>query len=121
MVYTWEVKRLLTVVETSQFAKRAAKVWAPDETEEFITYIAAHPLAGDVIVGAEGIRKVRWQSHGRGKRGGVRVIYFFHTEAMPLFLLDLYAKNEKSNLDAHDKKALRAVVQAILKKETKPQ
>ena len=81
--------------------------------KEFTSYIAGNPESGDVVADTGGVRKVRWASQGRGKRGGVRVIYLFRSEAVPLFLLDFYAKNEKSDLNADDKKQLREVVKAI--------
>ena len=56
-------------------------------------------------------------SQGRGKRGGARIIYFYHSSEMPLFLLDFYAKSENINLDSHDKKQLRMMVQTILRKD----
>lgn len=105
------------MVETNQFAKRSAKFWSPGELDEFTSYIAEHPEAGDVVADTGGVRKMRWSSQGRGKRGGARIIYFYHSATMPLFLLDFYAKNEKSDLDSHDKKQLRAIVQTILRKD----
>ena len=93
------------MVETNQFAKRSAKFWSPGELDEFTSYIAGHPEAGDVVAGTGGVRKVRWLSQGRGKRGGARIIYFYHSAAMPLFLLD-----------SHDKTQLRTIVQTILRK-----
>jgi hypothetical protein len=65
-----------TVIETPTFQKQADKIWAESERFEFIDWIAANPLAGDVIPGADGARKVRWGRAGSGKRGGVRVVYF---------------------------------------------
>jgi len=65
---------MLTVIETEKFQKLAATLWSEDERMAFIDWIAANPLAGDVIPGARGARKVRWQVGGRGKRGGVRVV-----------------------------------------------
>ena len=65
-----------TVAETAIFQRYAAKIWSEDERTEFITWIAANPIAGDVMPGSGGCRKVRWASSGRGKRGGARVIYF---------------------------------------------
>jgi hypothetical protein len=65
----------LTVAQTSVFQKHAAKIWSDDELDQFVNWIALNPLAGDVIPGSGGIRKVRWAASGRGKRGGARVIY----------------------------------------------
>jgi hypothetical protein len=64
------------VVETAEFEKQAKAVWSDAEREAFVDWIAANPGAGDVIPGADGARKVRWSHAGKGKRGGVRVIYF---------------------------------------------
>ena len=55
------------------------------------------PVAGDLIPGTGGVRKLRWGLDGRGKRGGARVIYFHHGAAMPLFALTAYAKNERAD------------------------
>jgi hypothetical protein len=71
--YDWALR---TVAETAIFQRYAANIWNEDELNEFITWIAANPTAGDVIPGSGGCRKVRWASSGRGKRGGARVIYF---------------------------------------------
>ena len=73
------------------FIKYAAEVWTQDERTEFINWIALNPLAGDVIPGSGGCRKVRWSRSGQGKRGGVRVIYFNATSEV-IWLLIVYAK-----------------------------
>lgn len=66
---------MLTIVETSIFIKYAKMVWNDEERVEFINWIAANPLAGDVIPNSGGCRKVRWSREGMGKRSGVRVIF----------------------------------------------
>ena len=86
-----------TVVETPTFIKNAGKEWSIDERLEFITWIAANAEAGDVIPGADGVRKVRWSATGVGKRGGVRVIYYNIDQDL-LLLIDMYKKNKKSNV-----------------------
>jgi hypothetical protein len=82
----------ITVVEVAPFPAKAAEVWSEAERLEFIVFIANNPEAGDIIVGSGGIRKVRWNRPGMGKRGGVRVIYYFFDESMPLFLMTVYPK-----------------------------
>src|SRR5438876_12185288 len=62
------------------------------DREELTTYIGSAPETGDVIPESGGIRKIRWAAKGKGKRGGVRVIYYFHSETLPVFLLTVYAK-----------------------------
>ena len=83
----------MTVVETPTFIRDAAAV-----LKELVTFLAINPEAGDLVPGTGGCRKLRWAAAGRGKRGGVRVIYYFHNESLPLFLLNVFAKNEKANL-----------------------
>ncbi|MCL2829586.1 MAG: type II toxin-antitoxin system RelE/ParE family toxin [Betaproteobacteria bacterium] len=89
---------MYTVVETPEFLVQASKIWTDVDREEFIDFIAAHPLAGDVIPQAAGVRKVRWAVSGRGKRGGARVIYFNELGDGLIVLLAVYIKAERSNL-----------------------
>ncbi len=91
-----------TVIETPTFQKQAAKIWAESERLEFIDWIAANPLAGDVIPGADGARKVRWGRAGSGKRGGVRIVYFNLTEQGVVILVLLYAKANQANVQPND-------------------
>ena len=98
-----------TVIETPTFQKQAAKIWTEDERLAFIDWIAQNPLAGDVIPNAEGARKVRWMASGKGKgkRGGVRVIYFNVTERGEIVLITLYQKSQQENITVKDiKKAV---------------
>ena len=74
---------------------------------EFITFIAYNPLAGDIIPGGGGLRKVRWARQGKGKRGGVRVVYYIHDASIPLFLITVYAKGRKDDLTPDELKAMR--------------
>lgn len=63
-------------------------------------------MAGDLMQGTGGIRKLRWSALGKGKSGGVRVIYYFHNGAMPLFLLTLFGKGAKTNLSKAERNQL---------------
>ena len=87
-----------TVIETPTFQKQADRIWAEGERLEFITWIAEHADAGDVIPGADGARKVRWKRAGSGKSGGVRVIYFNLTDEEAVLLVAVYAKAEQDNM-----------------------
>ncbi len=89
---------LITVVETASFISDAKGCMSDTERTEAINMIAAHPECGDVISGGGGIRKVRFAIGGRGKSGGVRIIYYFHNQRVPVFLLSVFAKNEQANL-----------------------
>lgn len=98
---------MLTVVELPTFQRQAADIWSEAERHAFIDWIAANPLAGDVIPGADGARKVRWAVQGRGKRGGARVIYFNITEDGLLVLVAVYTKAERENMSASEIKRNR--------------
>lgn len=89
---------MFTVVETPTFQKQAARLWSLEERHGFIDWISVNPEAGDVIPGAEGARKVRWAVRGKGKRGGVRVIYFNLSENEIVLLVAVYAKADKANI-----------------------
>ena len=91
-----------TVIGTPTFQKQADAIWTPQEREAFIDFIAEYPDAGDVISGAEGARKVRWQRKGTGKRGGARVIYFHLVGDEIVLLVMVYAKAERSNVKPKD-------------------
>lgn len=89
---------MLTIIETPEFISWAAKVWEDSERVEFIDWIADNPLAGDVIPGSGGLRKVRWARKGMGRRGGARVIYYTRLANGELVLLLVYAKAKFDNL-----------------------
>lgn len=91
-----------TVIETPTFQKQADAIWSTQEREAFIDFIAENPDAGDVISGADGARKVRWQRQGTGKRGGVRVIYFHLVGDELVLLVMVYAKAERANVKHKD-------------------
>ena len=93
---------LRTVIETPTFQKQAAEVWGDEEREAFIDFIAASPDAGDVIPGADGARKVRWQRPGMGKRGGARVIYFHLVGEQVVLLVMAYAKAMRKTVKPKD-------------------
>jgi hypothetical protein len=80
-----------TVAETPVFIRYAAEIWSEAERQDFITFIAANPEAGDVIRGSGGCRKLRWSRSGIGKRGGARVIYFVAADGV-VWLLIVYTK-----------------------------
>lgn len=102
-----------TVVETKPFSRRADVVLRPDERLDLIAYLAANPLAGDVIPGTGGIRKLRWGAKGKGKSGGARVIYYTYDESHPIFALLIYGKGEADNLTAEEKRTLSRIAAEI--------
>jgi len=79
-----------------------------------LSYLAAHPKTGDLIEGTDGVRKLRWGRGGRGKSGGVRIIYYYHSELMLLYLLTLFAKNEQDNLSKAERNELAKLVDLLV-------
>jgi len=103
------------VAETPEFSRRAARLLSPVEQEALVLARAMNPLAGDLIRGTGGVRKLRWARDGRGKSSGVRVIYYFHSDNAPLYLLTIYGKGEKVDLTDEERNEF-AKVTGILKR-----
>jgi mRNA-degrading endonuclease RelE of RelBE toxin-antitoxin system len=104
----------MTVVETVQFLTDAEDLMPESDRARLVEFIGANPESGDVIPETGGVRKLRWALPGGGKRGGSRVIYFFHNESLPVFLLAMYGKNEKANLSKAERNSMGKVVRAIV-------
>lgn len=85
-------------IETGHFQKRRAEHLTDEQFRELQNEIMGHPERGALIRGSGGLRKLRSGTAGRGKSGGVRVIYYFLVRTDTIYLLDLYAKNEKADL-----------------------
>lgn len=105
-----------TVVELPHYQKRAEHLLSAFEREDIIRCLAGRPKSGDLIRETGGVRKLRWRRGGSGKSGGVRVIYFYHNEGIPLFLLTVYGKNEQDNLTRAQRQEMRKVTEALVKK-----
>ena len=108
-----------TVVETTAFLGDARSLGLPDaERLAIVTWVAANPAAGDVIEGTGGARKVRFTGKGKGKSGGYRVITFFTGTDIPVFLLNIFAKNEKTDLTPQERRVLKTVLGNMVKAYT---
>lgn len=99
------------IKETKSFAKEFDKKVGSKEREILHQYLADNPKAGVLLKG--GLRKLRWAKQGGGKSGGVRIIYYYWRDDKPLFLLTLFAKNEKENINAAELKELILLVDRI--------
>jgi hypothetical protein len=104
----------MTVVETPGFIRDASTALTEQERADMISFLAANPDAGDIMTETGGGRKLRWKAEGRGKRGGVRVIYYFHNESLPLFLLNVFAKNERASLTKAERNAMKALLPRLV-------
>lgn len=100
-----------TVIETHVFRRASEELgMSEDERSAIIRMIASNPMAGDLMPGTGGARKVRFAARGKGKSGGYRVITYYAAEDVPVFLLDVYAKGEKVNLTQAERNELRDIL-----------
>jgi len=99
-----------TVVETPSYLADAERLFSPVERMAVVDRLAADPTCGVVIPRSGGLRKVRFGFGARGKSGGARIIYFFSGESLPVFVLAVFAKNEKSDLPAAERNALAKTI-----------
>jgi hypothetical protein len=104
----------MTVVETAEFLRQAKSLLSGLERAELVVFVGANPEAGEIMPKTGGVRKIRWALAGAGKRGGARVIYYYHNESLPIFLLSAYAKNRKANLTKAERSAMKRLVPALL-------
>ena len=104
----------VSVVETPEFLASTRKLMHENERALLVGYLAYNPTAGELIPGTGGVRKLRWRLEGRGKRGGARVIYFYHTTGLPLFALSAYAKNEREDLSQADRNDFRRLTKSLV-------
>jgi hypothetical protein len=104
----------MTVVETGEFLKRVKPLMSDEERAELVAFVGANPDAGEIMPDTGGVRKIRWALEGRGKRGGARVVYYYHSERLPVFLLSAYAKNQKANLTQSEKNSMKRLIHALL-------
>ena len=102
-------------IETSIFTRQVIALLKDDEYRELQIAPSAHPEAGAIIPHSGGLRKIRWSMTGRGKRGGVRVIYYWIVARDQLLMLFMYSKNEKDDLTQAQLKVLREVVEKEFK------
>lgn len=104
---------MLTIVETPEFLSSTKKLIGEHELDSLKTLLAGNPLAGDVIEGTGGFRKIRVARADGGKSGGFRVIYYFYNETIPLFLFLAYAKANQGTLTRAQKNALRNIADTL--------
>ena len=105
---------ITTVTELPEYIRRANELLNEAERKSVIDYLAAHPRAGDIMEGTGGIRKLRWARGSKGKSGGVRVIYYYHDQRIPLYLLTVFGKNEKSNITKSERNELAKLVNVLV-------
>ncbi|MGV3593426.1 MAG: transcriptional regulator [Gammaproteobacteria bacterium] len=92
---------MLTIIESVLFSKHWSDYWSDDEHGEFVAFLAANPDAANLIPGTGGCRKVRWAGEGKGRRGGLRIVYTARLASGSLVLLLIYGKSARENIPAH--------------------
>jgi mRNA-degrading endonuclease RelE of RelBE toxin-antitoxin system len=97
-------------IETTAFTKYVYDYLSDDEYQGMQNYLLQYPEAGKVVPGSGGVRKVRWRMAGKGKSGGVRVIYYFKKQDDEIWLLTIYSKNEVENIPPY---VLRQIAKEI--------
>lgn len=97
-------------IETSIFTKLIYTYLTDDEYLGLQGFLLKYPEAGKIVPGSGGVRKLRWAISGKGKRGGVRVIYYFRKQHSEIWMLTIYSKREVENIPAH---ILRQIAEEI--------
>ena len=98
---------MLTFIETKLFTRLVGEYLSDDAYAALQQALIGNPEAGDLIKGSGGVRKLRWGVAGRGKRGGIRVIYYLRSRQGEVWMLTLYAKNVSGNIPAHVLKKIK--------------
>ena len=101
------IHRMISFVETKLFTRLVQEYLSDDEYSELQQALLSDPEAGAVIRGSGGVRKLRWGVAGRGKRGGIRVIYYLRSRQDEIWMLTLYAKNEEDSVPGHILKKIK--------------
>ena len=107
------IESVQTIVELPEYQRKAASLLGDDEKTDIINLLAKNPMAGVVIRGTGGVRKLRWGRSGKGKSSGVRVIYYYLNASMPLFLLAIFSKGEKANLSKGERNTLAGLTRVL--------
>jgi hypothetical protein len=103
----------MVFVELTPFIAFRREYWTDEDLRALQSFLLASPAAGDLIRGGSGLRKLRWSAQGRGKRGGARVIYYWHVPRHHLYLIYGYVKSEREDLTPQQVKALAELMKDV--------
>ncbi len=101
----------MVIVETKTFSRQVVTLLTDDDYRGLQEHLVQHPEAGSMDKATGGIRKLRWSAEGKGKSGGVRVIYYWAVDKDRILLLFMYPKSEKDDLSPEERKVLRRIVE----------
>jgi len=102
-------------IESNIFRRHLTNYLSEEELRALQLFLAENPEAGVLVRGSGGLRKLRWSAVGKGKRGGLRVIYYWQVRKSHIYLMTLYAKNEVADLSPGEVAALRKLVEVLSK------
>jgi hypothetical protein len=103
----------MVFIELTPFIAFRKEHWSDEDLRALQNFLMAQPLAGDVIRGASGLRKLRWQMAGAGKRGGARVIYYHVSDLEHLYLIYAYAKSDQEDLTPSQTRQLAQLMKGL--------
>ena len=101
----------MVIIETRIFTRRIYELMGDKEYRELQESLVNRPGMGDIIQGTGGLRKVRWKQEGRGKSGGVRVIYYWMTNSEQIYMLFVYPKSKQEDLTSEQLKRLKSIIE----------
>jgi len=100
-------------IETSVFTRQITQLLTDAEYEQLQRVLLLYPVAGDLIKHSGGLRKLRWRAKGKGKRGGIRVIYYFMAAREKIYMLVVYSKSEKADLSQREIRNLKLIAEKL--------
>lgn len=103
----------ITIVELPEFIRRSEKLMNAEEHDRLLSFLATNPSAGVVMQGTGGVRKIRWATGNKGKSGSTRIVYFYHSPAIPLFILTAFSKSERENLSKAERNELAELTKLL--------
>lgn len=98
---------MFSFIETKLFSRLRESYLSDDEYARLQESLIAAPEQGTLVPGSGGVRKLRWSQPGRGKRGGIRIIYYTKSREGLIYMLTIYSKSEESNIPAHILRKIR--------------
>ena len=101
----------MVIIETSIFTRQVRELLSDEEYRDLQIALVNRPNAGAMIIGSGGLRKIRWATKGKGKRGGSRVIYYWAIAQDQLLMLFIYSKNQRDDLTSSQLKTLKKIVE----------
>jgi hypothetical protein len=104
----------MVFIELNPFIEFRLEYWTDEDLRTLQNHLLINPMAGDVLQGGQGLRKIRWAAQGRGKRSGARVIYFYQSADDRIYLVHGYVKSEQADLTPAQTKQLAELMKGMI-------